>query len=86
LTPTDALRDLESILTAHRSLLSGAVVTDMEAGGLDNARKMVHTESNPMGRLAGPAEVAAVAPFLFCEDSSFVTGSYVLANGGSMAG
>jgi NAD(P)-dependent dehydrogenase (short-subunit alcohol dehydrogenase family) len=63
-----------------------AVIADMEAGGLDNARKMVHTESNPMGRLANPDEVASVALFLASEDSSFVTGSYVLADGGYMAG
>ncbi len=63
-----------------------AVIADMETGGLDNAREMVHTESNPMGRLASPDEVAAVALFLACEDSSFVTGSYVLADGGYMAG
>jgi NAD(P)-dependent dehydrogenase (short-subunit alcohol dehydrogenase family) len=63
-----------------------SVIADMEAGGLDNARNMVHTESNPMGRLASPNEVATVALFLASEDSSFVTGSYVLADGGYMAG
>jgi meso-butanediol dehydrogenase/(S,S)-butanediol dehydrogenase/diacetyl reductase len=62
------------------------VISDMEAGGLDNARKMVHTESNPMRRLGSPEEVATVALFLASEDSSFVTGSWVLADGGYMAG
>jgi NAD(P)-dependent dehydrogenase (short-subunit alcohol dehydrogenase family) len=43
-----------------------AVIVNMEASGLDDARKMVHTESNPMGRLASPDEVASVALFLAC--------------------
>lgn len=63
-----------------------AVISDMEAGGLDDAHQLVHTESNPMRRLGSPEEVATVALFLACEDSSFVTGSYVLADGGYMAG
>jgi NAD(P)-dependent dehydrogenase (short-subunit alcohol dehydrogenase family) len=38
-----------------------------------------------MKRLARPEEVASVALFLACEDSSFVTGSYILVDGGYMA-
>jgi 3alpha(or 20beta)-hydroxysteroid dehydrogenase len=63
-----------------------AVIAAMEAEGLDGARRVVRTESNPMQRLGSPEEVAAVALFLACEDSSFVTGSYILADGGYMAG
>jgi NAD(P)-dependent dehydrogenase (short-subunit alcohol dehydrogenase family) len=63
-----------------------AVIADMEAAGLPDARKKVHTESNPSRRLGTPEEVAAAALFLASADSSFVTGSYVLADGGYMAG
>ncbi len=62
------------------------VIAGMEAQGIPDARKKVHTESNPMKRLARPEEVATVALFLASDDSSFVTGSYVLADGGYMAG
>ncbi len=62
-----------------------AVISDMQARGVADARKKVHTESNPMKRLARPEEVATVALFLACEDSSFVTGSYIFVDGGYMA-
>jgi NAD(P)-dependent dehydrogenase (short-subunit alcohol dehydrogenase family) len=63
-----------------------AVIADMEARGRPDVRNGVHTESNPIGRLGSPEEVATVALFLACEDSSFVTGSYIIADGGYMAG
>jgi len=63
-----------------------AVIADMEAGGITDARRRVHRESNPMKRLGMPEEMARVALFLACEDSSFVTGSYILADGGYLAG
>ncbi len=61
------------------------VIADMEAHGIADARGKVHSQSNPMGRLAQPEEVATAALFLACQDSSFVTGSYVLVDGGYMA-
>lgn len=39
----------------------------------------------PMGRLGRPEEMASVALFLASEDSSFVTGQDILADGGVMA-
>jgi NAD(P)-dependent dehydrogenase (short-subunit alcohol dehydrogenase family) len=36
----------------------------------------------PLGRYATPAEVAKAAVFLSCEDSSFVTGSALMVDGG----
>ena len=61
------------------------VIADRETAGILDARKKVHTESNPMGRLGRPEEMATVALFLASDDSSFVTGSYVLVDGGYMA-
>lgn len=63
-----------------------AVIRDMEAQGNTDARQQVHRQSNPMGRLGKPEEVATVALFLASEDSSFMTGSFVLVDGGYMAG
>ncbi len=63
-----------------------AVIADMESQGVTDAREQVHTRSNPMRRLGTSQEVATVALFLASEDSSFVTGSYVLVDGGYMAG
>jgi NAD(P)-dependent dehydrogenase (short-subunit alcohol dehydrogenase family) len=40
------------------------------------------TAKYPIGRLGTPAEIAAVALFLASEDSSFLTGSVITADGG----
>ena len=37
----------------------------------------------PLGRMARPDEVASAVAYLMSEDSSFVTGSVLVANGGS---
>lgn len=39
-------------------------------------------QATPLGRLADPAETAAVAAFLASDDSSFMTGSEVFVDGG----
>lgn len=39
-------------------------------------------ESNLLGRMADPMEIAKVALFLVSEDSSFMTGSIIVADGG----
>lgn len=40
-------------------------------------------QSVPLGRMAEPQEIAAAAAFLLSDDASFVTGSVLVANGGS---
>ena len=39
--------------------------------------------SVPLGRMADPAEIAAAVAYLACDDASYVTGSVLVANGGS---
>ena len=41
--------------------------------------------SVPLGRMAEPSEIAAAALYLASDDASFVTGSVLVANGGSYA-
>ena len=40
-------------------------------------------QSVPLGRMAEPSEVAGAVSYLLSEDASFVTGSVLVANGGS---
>jgi len=52
-------------------------------GGGDMAAGLALTVAKyPIGRLGTPEEIAAVALFLACDDSSFMTGSVVTADGG----
>ncbi|MCX6511560.1 MAG: SDR family oxidoreductase, partial [Actinobacteria bacterium] len=46
------------------------------------ARRLVHI---PMGRFGEPEEIAAAAAFLASDDSSFITGSTFLVDGGISA-
>lgn len=62
------------------------VIADMVKRGTADARERVHIQGNPMQRIGRPEEVAPAALFLACEDSSFMTGSYILLDGGYMAG
>ena len=48
------------------------------------ARNFLKT-GHPMGRLADPSEIARAALFLACDDSSFMTGSELVVDGGFLA-
>jgi NAD(P)-dependent dehydrogenase (short-subunit alcohol dehydrogenase family) len=64
----------------------GIIETPMQAPYLkDPARRKSFEESIPLGRIAHPREIAQVALFLACDDSSYVTGTEIVADGGFMA-
>jgi len=56
------------------------VISDSEAGYEELVRQ--EEAAIPLGRYATPAEVAKAAVFLSCDDSSFVTGSALMVDGG----
>lgn len=59
---------------------SGALA---EAGGSSAAEALQHLkDTHPMGRLGEPGEVAALAVFLASDESSFITGTAQLVDGG----
>jgi NAD(P)-dependent dehydrogenase (short-subunit alcohol dehydrogenase family) len=63
----------------------GAVMTPMLAGVPDPIREKI-TGQIPMGRIADPAEVAAVHAFLASEAAGYITGQVLFVDGGMSVG
>jgi len=63
------------------AILPGAIKTGMTAG-MDQAALAVVDNATPMGRMAEASEVATLALFLASDESSFITGSCILVDGG----
>src|SRR4051812_13112816 len=59
----------------------GYVETDMVMAIRQEIRDQI-IESIPMGRLAKPAEIAAVVSFLASEEAGYITGANISVNGG----
>lgn len=65
----------------------GTILTDLVRKAIftsDEARRGVMSRT-PMGRAGEPAEIAAIARFLASEESSYITGQVIYADGGRMA-
>lgn len=56
-----------------------------ELGGVEKLRSLFEAK-HPLGRICSPEEVAKAALFLASDDSSFVTGSSLVIDGGITAG
>jgi NAD(P)-dependent dehydrogenase (short-subunit alcohol dehydrogenase family) len=74
------------------SLCPGGIDTpmlDRYADALPNlspvATRNILTAAHPLGRLGEPLEIARAALFLASDDSSFVTGSTLVVDGGFLA-
>jgi len=63
----------------------GSIMTDMLSSVVgDKAALRRVLSRTPMGRIGDPAEIAAIAVFLASEDSSYVTGQTIYADGGRL--
>ena len=64
----------------------GIVDTPLQAPYLTEAIRKEFETGIPLGRIAQPREIASVALFLASDESSYVTGAEVVADGGFTAG
>jgi NAD(P)-dependent dehydrogenase (short-subunit alcohol dehydrogenase family) len=80
-------------MTKNAALLwakSGIRVNSIHPGFIDtpilgDIDKKMLIDSTPMGRLGKPEEIASLVSFLAGDDSSFVTGSEIVIDGGYIA-
>jgi len=64
----------------------GSIMTDILKGvATDQAAKNRLLSRTPLGRIADPDEIAAVAAFLASNDASYMTGETVYVDGGRLA-
>lgn len=65
----------------------GVADTPMSSASLsDPERRQKLLDRIPLGRPAGPEEIAAVAAFLTSDEASYVTGAFIPVDGGWLAG
>jgi NAD(P)-dependent dehydrogenase (short-subunit alcohol dehydrogenase family) len=60
----------------------GATATELAKEALGEEGQKIHASMTPLQRMANPAEIGAAAAFLAFSDSSFMTASEVVVDGG----
>lgn len=68
------------------SVYPGAILTPMAKSLMDDEQIAETSKMLPIGRYADPREVSNAVAFLASDDSSYMTGSEVVVDGGRMAG
>ena len=64
----------------------GSIMTDILKGiATDQTAKNRLLSRTPLGRVADPDEIAAIAAFLASKDASYITGETIYADGGRLA-
>jgi 3-oxoacyl-[acyl-carrier protein] reductase len=84
LTKTLALEYAKYGVTVN-CIAPGAVMTPMLAGVPDAIREKI-TAQIPVGRIAAPAEIAAVHAFLASDEAAYITGQVLFVDGGMSVG
>jgi NAD(P)-dependent dehydrogenase (short-subunit alcohol dehydrogenase family) len=84
LTKTLALEYAKYGVTVN-CIAPGAVLTPMLAGVPDAIREKI-TAQIPVGRIADPAEIAAVHVFLASDEAAYITGQVLFVDGGMSVG
>jgi len=75
-------QDLGKRQITVNAVAPGTTVTDMLDAGLDKATQKVFAEKTALQRLGQPGDIADLVAFLASDDSRWVTGKTIDADGG----
>ena len=81
------LKDKVAVVTgASNGIGPGSVATEMFQKNIATNEKALEAimSRTPMKRPADPSEIASIAVFLASEDSSYITGQTIFADGGRL--
>jgi NAD(P)-dependent dehydrogenase (short-subunit alcohol dehydrogenase family) len=81
LTETMAIELAEHRITAN-SIGPGLIDTPLTSGLMERLRDAGRTQFAPLGRVGEPQDVANLALFLASDEAAYITGDYILVDGG----